>query len=267
MRYLSDPANIGHPGVMISLDAMSELFVDGRRVAWRVLGSGPPLLAPECNYTWTPSMVEAMSRDFTVIVATPTDFGASERVGAPYVPARWAAEMCAVLDLLGVERCGVFGYSFTGAFGPWLAQHLPDRVVAVVAGGFPLLGNYDVTAVDVRSQLAALVADPARYRAIYTERFDPHAGMAFYDNLAFFADDSLVDSCPCPLYCFWGDADTDAVAMVMPSIQLSAGLAQRGVAHQVIAGFDHEALNSHLEAAWPDASAWLSSHLTPGGAT
>lgn len=241
---------------------MSDLTtVHGHRVAWRVLGSGPPLFAPECNYSWTSNMVDAMSRNFTLIVATPTDFGASERVGAPYVPARWAAEMSEVLDHLGVQRCGLFGYSFTGAFGPWLAQRLPDRIAAVVAGGFPLLGSYEITAIDVRGQLAAIEADPATYAAIYSERFDPHAGLAFYESLASLQDHSLVDSCPCPLYCFWGDEDTDAVAMVMPSNELSEGLAERGVTHHVFRGFDHEGLNARLEVAWPEASAWLSRQL------
>lgn len=245
---------------------MSNLLVGGRRVVWRAVGSGPSLLAPECNYSWTPSMVEAMSSTFTLIMATPTDFGASERVGAPHLPARWVADLEAVLDHLQVEHCGVFGYSFTGAFGPWLAQHLPHRIAAVVAGGFPLLGNYGITADDVRSQLAALEANPEMYASVDSERFDPHAGMAFYDDLAALPDDALVDACPCPLYCFWGDADTDAVAMVMSSVDLSAELAKRDVPHQVLAGFDHEGLNARLEVAWPDAAAWLSRQLADGRA-
>lgn len=243
---------------------MSELLVDGRRVVWSVAGSGPWLLAPECNYSWTSTIAEVMSRDFTLITATPSDFGASERVGAPYLPTRWATELEAVLDHLNVENCGVFGYSFTGAFGPWLAQHLPRRITAVVAGGFPLLGNYAVTAGDVRSQLAALEADPVTYASVDRERFDPRAGMAFYDDLSALADDSLVDACPCSLYCFWGDEDTDAVAMVMSSAELSAGLAKRGVPHQVLAGFDHAGLNARLEVAWPNAATWLSRQLADG---
>lgn len=206
-------------------------------------------------------MVEAMSRDFALIVATPTDFGASERVGAPYIPARWAADLEAVLDHLEVERCGVFGYSFTGAFGPWLAQHLPHRIAAVAAGGFPLLGNYGVTADDVRGQLAAIEADPALLEELYSERFDPHAGLAFYEDLASLADDALVDACPCPLYCFWGDQDAEAVGMVMPSAELATRLAERDVPHRVLSGLDHEGLSARLEVAWPDVGAWLSRQL------
>ena len=206
-------------------------------------------------------MVTAMSRSFTVVIATPTDFGASERVGAPFVPTRWAAELEAVLDHLRVERCGVFGYSFTGALGPWLAEQLPNRIAAVAAGGFPLLGNYSITAEDVHGQQAALQADPQSYEAVYRDRFDPLAGTAFYDNLAALPDDSLVDDCPCPLYCYWGDADTDAIAMVMSSTDFSAGLTLRGGPHQVLPGFDHEALNSNLEVAWPQAQLWMSREL------
>lgn len=55
--------------------------------------------------------------------------------------------------------------------------------------------------------------------------------MAFYDDLASLANDPIVDSCPFPLYCFCGDEDTDAVAMVMPSSELSAGLAEPGGGH------------------------------------
>ena len=113
----------------------------------------------------------------------------------------------------------------------------------------------------VRSQCAAIEADPDVYGAIYDERFDPCAGLAFYESLASLPDHALVDSCPCPLYCFWGDEDTDAVAMVMSSSELSQGLAARGVAHHVYRGFDHEGLNARLEVAWPDASAWLSHQL------
>jgi pimeloyl-ACP methyl ester carboxylesterase len=252
--------------VCITVHLVAELVVAGRRVTWRVVGSGPALLAPECNFTWTSTMVEAMSREFTVILATPTDFGASERLGAPYRADRWADDMRAVLDHVEVQRCGLFGYSFSGVFGAWLALHLPDRIAAVAAGGFPLLGDYSVTADDVRGQLSALEADPGQYATVDRDRFDPRAGMAFYDDLAKLADDALVEACPCPLYCFWGDEDADAVAMVMPSSELAAGLAARGVIHQILVGYDHEGLNADLEVAWPGAAAWLVRQLADGTA-
>lgn len=227
-------------------------------MVWRVEGSGPPLLAPECNFSWAPDFLATMACDFTVIVASPRDFGRGRRTGGPtYEADGWARDLESALDLAGADSALVFGYSFTGAFGPWFAQQRPARVVGVVSGGFPLLGDYAVTAHDVRGQLAELEAQPELYRTVYRDRFDPRAGAAFYDHLADLPADALIDRAPCPLYCFWGDQDDEAVGMVLTNEELADGLGKRGVPYELIAGFDHEQLNSHLDVAWPNARRWL----------
>jgi hypothetical protein len=50
-------------------------------------------------------------------------FGASGRltVAAGYRVADLASDLVAVMEAAGFERFSVFGYSFTGAFAPWLA--------------------------------------------------------------------------------------------------------------------------------------------------
>lgn len=237
---------------------MESLSVSGAKIAFRTMGDGPPLLAPECNYTWAPEIEEMMARRFTLIVASPRDFGSSTRTGGPYEPDCWATDMLAVARHLGHPRFLYFGYSFTGAFGPWLALRLAEHsaVAAVAAGGFPLLGDYTVTSRDVHAQMAQMESNPDLW-AKAERRFDPRAGAAFYRELSLLAPDALVDDAPCPLYCFWGDRDQDAVGMVMPSSELAEGLSARGVPWRQFEGYDHEALNSHLEIAWPDTEAWL----------
>lgn len=232
--------------------------MSGAEIAFRTTGSGPPLLAPECNYTWAPEFEELMARRFTLIIASPRDFGASTRTGGPYEPDLWAADMLAVARHLGDPRFLCFGYSFTGAFGPWLALRLAQHgaVAAVAAGGFPLLGDYDVTARDVDAQLAHLERDPALW-ARMERSFDPRAGASFYRDLSRLAPNALVDDAPCPLFCFWGDRDHDAVGMVLPGSELAAGLGARGVPWRQFEGYDHEGLNGHLEVAWPDTETWL----------
>ena len=232
--------------------------MDGGRIAFRVTGTGPPLLAPECNFTWAPGVEELMARRFTLIVASPRDFGPSTRTGGPYDPDRWATDLLAVARHVGHPRFLVFGYSFTGAFGPWLAQRLApyDAVAAVAAGGFPLLGDYGITARDVDAQLAALEQDAERW-AVIDRRFDPRAGAAFYRELDRLLPDALVDDAPCPLSCFWGAHDHDAIGMVMPTDELAAGLTARGIPWHEYPGYDHEQLNSHLDVAWPATETWL----------
>ena len=243
---------------------MEFLDVDGARVAYRVHGAGPPLLAPECNYTWDDAVEARLAERFTLIVASPRDYGRSTRTGGPgYDVRRWATDLQAVAHHVGYDRFLFFGYSFTGAFGPWLARRLRDSnaVAAVAAGGFPLLGDYGVTLADVENQSRALEQDPAGL-ALVRPRFDPLAGLAFYRDLADLAPDTLVDDLPCPLYCFWGDRDTDAVEMVLSHEEYRAGLTRRGVPFDVYAGYDHEGLNDSLDVALPAAMDWLSSRAT-----
>ena len=237
--------------------------MDDVGVPWRVEGSGPPLLAPECNYSWDPDFLATMAQDFSVIVASPRDFGRASRTGGPtYQPDGWAEDMESAVHEAGIERVLMFGYSFTGAFGPWLAQQRPGLVAGVVSGGFPLLGDYGITAEDVRSQLAGLEAEPELFDACYRSRFDPRAGAAFYDELAGLKPDGLVDETPCPLDCFWGDQDTDAVSMVLSHQELTAGLTAHQIPFELITGFDHEGLNDNLGVAWSTARQWLLDHAS-----
>ena len=244
---------------------MEFLHVDGADIAFRVTGSGPALLAPECNYTWDPGFEELMARRFTVIVASPRDFGASTRTGGPYDPAAWVSDLAAVADHVGFDRFLFFGYSFTGALGPWFARRLAARntVTAVVSGGFPLLGDYGITAREVDTQLGHLEQDQDAW-AKYSERFDLRAGAAFYRDLAGLAPDALVDDAPCPLYCFWGEQDVDAVGMVMPPDVLGEELSRRGVPWVQYPGYDHEGLSSDLKVAWPAAETWLMEQVLSG---
>jgi pimeloyl-ACP methyl ester carboxylesterase len=243
------------------------LDLDGALVAYRVGGAGPPLLAPECNYTWDDVVESRLAERFTLIVASPRDYGRSTRTGGPgYDVGRWATDLRAVARHLGYDRFLFFGYSFTGAFGPWLARRLRDHgaVAAVAAGGFPLLVNYGVTLADVENQARAFEQDPAALAQI-SLRFDPLAARAFYRDLATLPPDTLVDDLPCPLYCFWGDRDTDAVEMVLSHEKYMAGLSQRSVPFDVYAGYDHEGLNDSLDIALPAAMEWLTSQANELG--
>lgn len=96
-----------------------------------------------------------MARRIMLIIASSRDFASSTRTGAPYIPNRWATDLQRVAERLGYQRFLFFGYSFTGAFGPWLADQPAERgsVAAVASGGFPLLGDYRITSRDVNAQM------------------------------------------------------------------------------------------------------------------
>ena len=110
-----------------------------------------------------------------------------------YRVADLASDLVAVMEAAGFERFSVFGYSFTGAFAPWLA-HLTGRVDAVVSGGFPIAGDYSPLYPEIQALSAAAEADPAAW-ADLNSRFDNRAALAFYRELSELPPDFLSATC------------------------------------------------------------------------
>ena len=135
-----------------------------------------------------------------MVTASPRGFGASGRLtaAAGYRVTDLASDLVAVMEAAGFERFSVFGYSFTGAFAPWLA-HLTGRVDAVVSGGFPIAGDYSPLYPEIQALSAAAEANPAAW-ADLTSRFDNRAALAFYRKLSELPPDFLLDDLPCPLF-------------------------------------------------------------------
>lgn len=237
---------------------MDFISVPGATLACRRIGAGPALLVPECTFTWAPQLVEMMAESFTVILGSPRGFGASSRTGPPYDPDLWASDMLAIAHHYEQRSFMIFGYSFTGAFGPWLALKLgrASLVIAVASGGFPVLADYGVTFRDVDSQMRGLAEGDSRWQQ-YDRQFDPHAVWAFSRDVATLPADSLVSRIECPLYCFWGDQDTDVVGLVMPPQELASGLTAYGVPWKQYPGYGHQQLNADPFVAWPDTREWL----------
>ena len=156
---------------------------DGLDLHYEVTGSGPALLLPKFNYfRWDRYLdVGLLAGRFTVVVASPRGFMTSSRLAADgdYRVVDLAGDLAAVMEAAGFGRFSVFGYSFTGAFAPWLA-HLTDRVDAVVSGGFPIVGDYSPQYADIQARTGpapgCLTQCPARCRSASVGCAPPAAG-------------------------------------------------------------------------------------------
>jgi pimeloyl-ACP methyl ester carboxylesterase len=190
-----------------------------------------------------------------VITASPRGFADSSRRDAsvPYRVGDLADDLVAVIQAVGFDRFFVLGYSFTGAFAPWIA-HLTDRADAVVSGGFPIVGDYSYIYPDIQRRTEAAQSDPAAW-AYVDARFDNRAALAFYRELSELPPDSLVTDLPCPLFAFWGDQDEE----MGPggTDQLAFGLDRHGIQHVSFPGYDHEGMLTHINDAVPTMLAWL----------
>lgn len=236
---------------------MTVLIREGLELRYEVRGGpGPALLLPQLNFAWPDYLdLRPFTERFTVITASPRGFAKSGRLDtdAAYRVDDLAADLIAVVQAAGFDRFLVLGYSFTGAFAPWLAQ-LTGKADAVVSGGFPIAGDYSYLYPEIERQSEAAKSDPAAWARV-DATFDNRAALAFYRELSALPPDSLISDLPCPLFAFWGDEDEE----MGPggTEQLASGLDRHGLEHVSFAGYDHEGMLTHLNDAVPGVLSWL----------
>jgi pimeloyl-ACP methyl ester carboxylesterase len=110
---------------------------DGRRLAWREAGAGPPLVlhpgGPGCSGTYFDELPE-LGAERTLIALDPRGTGESDRPADPsaYDLEDYARDVEAVREHLGVERLDLIGHSHGGFVAmTWAGTH-PERVGRLV---------------------------------------------------------------------------------------------------------------------------------------
>lgn len=109
--------------------------VDGRRLAWRVLGAGPPLLLVNgyaaTGADWDPTFLAALAARFELICPDNQGMGESEPGPEPLTIDALAADLRAVLAARGIGPCPVAGWSMGGFAAQRLAETAPEAVAAL----------------------------------------------------------------------------------------------------------------------------------------
>lgn len=113
--------------------------IAGRRLAWRSVGGGAPLLLVN-GYAataadWDPAMLARLSRSFEVICPDNRGMGDSELGEGELTVASMAADLLALLDELELDRLPVAGWSMGGFVAQRLAIDHPGRVSGLVLAG------------------------------------------------------------------------------------------------------------------------------------
>jgi pimeloyl-ACP methyl ester carboxylesterase len=111
---------------------------DGTRLAYEVIGAGPPLLlvSGQANdrSIWN-GLREAFADRYRVVTFDHRGTGDSDKPEAPpYTTRGFAGDAIAVLDELGIERAHAYGVSMGGRIGQWLGIAYPERLGALILG-------------------------------------------------------------------------------------------------------------------------------------
>ncbi|MFD4457421.1 alpha/beta fold hydrolase [Nocardia sp. NPDC058480] len=105
--------------------------VHGYRRAFRMAGTGPPLLLihgiTDSSGTWAP-VFDALAEHYTVIAPDLLGHGESAKPRADYAVAAYANGMRDLLSILGIERITVVGHSLGGGVAMQFAYQFPEKV-------------------------------------------------------------------------------------------------------------------------------------------
>ena len=106
------------------------------KIAWRKIGSGPPLLLingyAATGADWDPAFLEGLSATSTVILPDNRGMGGSGSDGTELSIEGMAEDAVALLDDLEIESADVAGWSMGGFISQELAARFPGRVDRLV---------------------------------------------------------------------------------------------------------------------------------------
>jgi pimeloyl-ACP methyl ester carboxylesterase len=119
--------------------AEQTIEIDGRRFAWRSLGSGPRLILVNgyagAAADWDPTFLGLLAERLEVICPDNRGMGASDLGDEELTVAAMAEDVEALMDALEIEACAVCGWSMGGFVCQVLAEGAPARVSALTLIG------------------------------------------------------------------------------------------------------------------------------------
>jgi pimeloyl-ACP methyl ester carboxylesterase len=121
----------------VASEDQGAIDVGDRRVAWRSIGDGPPMVLLN-GYSatardWDPGFTVALAEAFTVVCPDHRGMGDST-LGDPALPMTidgMVDDVERVLDALGIEHAPIAGWSMGGFVAQRLAVRVPKRVDAL----------------------------------------------------------------------------------------------------------------------------------------
>ena len=120
----------------VGTESLATIPVDGAQIAYRRVGSGPPLLVlngfAATIADWDPSFIDRLASSNELILLDHRGMGGSTDDGRPFDIAQLADDAAHAMETLGFHRTSVLGWSMGGFVAQTLALQRPDRVNKLV---------------------------------------------------------------------------------------------------------------------------------------
>jgi pimeloyl-ACP methyl ester carboxylesterase len=116
-------------------DQQRAVDVSGHRIAYRIVGDGPPLVLLHGflldSRMWR-TQLAGLADSFTIVAWDAPGAGASSDPPDPFTYADWADALARFLDATGIERAPLVGLSWGGTLALEFYRRYPARVPALV---------------------------------------------------------------------------------------------------------------------------------------
>lgn len=223
------------------------LAFEGRQLAYRVSGAGPPLVI--LSQYWRSAsevLATALSQDWQVFQTTPIGYGLSDRVSG-FAGARTTEQVLAVLDQHDTDGFVASGYSAGGAMAAGVVCST-DRAVGLVCGGFALVP-----------------ARPGVVRQLDRRLPPDHPSREQWAWIASFNWPEDLANLSIPRLLYWGSEDRQ---MAKPLRRLREELILHDTDFVELAGYDHGGCSSEralTNDVAPTIRRWAADHGLIGG--
>ena len=113
-------------------ESFKKLQVDGAQIAYRRIGNGRPLLVlngfAATSADWDPSFIDRLASSNELILLDNRGIGHSTDDGQPFDIAQLADDAARTIEMLGIERVSLLGWSMGGFIAQTLALKHPGRI-------------------------------------------------------------------------------------------------------------------------------------------
>lgn len=125
---------------------------NGVKIHYEVEGNGPPLMLVHgmggSMESWRINgYTQELSKDYRLILVDVRGFGKSDKLydSSAYEFQTRVSDLVAILDELGIDKTGYFGYSMGGKIGYRVPIYAPQRFSYLILGGmgYPITGKED----------------------------------------------------------------------------------------------------------------------------
>jgi pimeloyl-ACP methyl ester carboxylesterase len=146
-------------------ESFQKLQVDGAQIAYRRIGNGRPLLIlngfAATSADWDPSFIHGLAASNELVLLDNRGIGGSTDSGKPFDITRLADDAARAVEMLGLERTSVLGWSMGGFIAQTLALQQPGRInKLILLSTDPGGADADLASTAVWSQLTDMSGTP-----------------------------------------------------------------------------------------------------------